>query len=68
MAEARKNGQVSQHPYEWWATKHLEKLDKIIVNSGKIKKSNDTKSREKGVEVITKIQQPTLPSDAATPP
>ena len=49
---------VSQHPYGWWATQHLEKLDKIIVNSRKIKESNDTKIREKGVEVITEIQQP----------
>ena len=51
---------VPQYPYGWWATQHLEKSDKIIVNSRKIKESNDTKIREKGVEVITEIQQPTL--------
>ena len=50
---------VPQHLYGWWATQHLEKSDKIIVNSRKIKESNDTKIREKGVEIITEIQQTT---------
>ena len=53
---------VPQHPYRWWATQHLEKSDKIIVNSRKIKESNDTKIREKEIEVITKIHQPTYSS------
>ena len=46
---------VSQYPYEWRATQHLEKSNKIIVNSRKIKKSNKITIRGKEVEVITEI-------------
>ena len=35
-------------------------MNKIIVNSRNIKESNDIKIREKEVEVITEIQQPTI--------